>query len=310
MSSADLPRTTCPSCHATFRVRPEQLAAHNGKVRCGKCAFVFNAFDNLVTPIETVSLIAPEGPATAAETPPPVAAPTMSEPAGDFLLPSDEQIERETEAINRAIAESTVDEPITEAPNPPSPKLKSKLEITPELQEKLADLQQQLTRQERRARWRTLGWSVGVLSLIVLLAAQLAYFRRDQIAAHYPPARPALAAMCELLRCRIGLLADAALIKLESSDLQAEPDTPGRVTLSVSLRNLAPYPQAYPMLELTLTDAANQPLARRQFSPKEYLAPVVHAEAGFPANDELAIRLPLDLGELSAVGYKLYVYYP
>ncbi len=307
---SDLPRTTCPSCRATFRVRPEQLAARNGTVRCGKCAFVFNAFDNLVTPIETVSLIAPEAPTTAAEMPPPVAAPTMSEPVANFPLPSDEQIERETAEINRAIAESAAEVSMREDAATPPPKPRPKLEITPELKEKLADLQQQLTTQQRRAHWRTLALSLGVLSLLLLLVLQVAYFRRDQIAAHYPPARPALEAMCRILDCRIGLLADATLIKLESSDLQAEPETPGRVTLSVTLRNLAPYPQAYPMLELTLTDAAHQPLARRQFSPREYLAPTVKAEAGFPAAEELVIRLPLDLGALGAVGYKLYVYYP
>ena len=51
-------QTTCPSCHAVFRVQPVQLEAHAGKVRCGKCAYVFNAFETLVTPIETVSLMA------------------------------------------------------------------------------------------------------------------------------------------------------------------------------------------------------------------------------------------------------------
>jgi len=51
--------TTCPSCHAVFRVKPEQLDAHAGKVRCGKCAYVFNGFETLITPIETVSFMAP-----------------------------------------------------------------------------------------------------------------------------------------------------------------------------------------------------------------------------------------------------------
>ena len=51
--------TTCPSCHAVFRIKPEQLDAHAGKVRCGKCAYVFNGFETLITPIETVSFMAP-----------------------------------------------------------------------------------------------------------------------------------------------------------------------------------------------------------------------------------------------------------
>ncbi|MBU3736663.1 MAG: hypothetical protein FGM62_06775, partial [Methylobacterium sp.] len=39
--------TTCPACGTRFRVRPEQLAAHRGDVRCGRCSHVFNALERL-----------------------------------------------------------------------------------------------------------------------------------------------------------------------------------------------------------------------------------------------------------------------
>ena len=35
--------TTCPACHTRFRVSSEQMEAHGGDVRCGRCAKVFNA---------------------------------------------------------------------------------------------------------------------------------------------------------------------------------------------------------------------------------------------------------------------------
>ena len=37
--------TCCPNCSTSFRVTDAQLAAHQGKVRCGRCAFVFHAPD-------------------------------------------------------------------------------------------------------------------------------------------------------------------------------------------------------------------------------------------------------------------------
>jgi predicted Zn finger-like uncharacterized protein len=40
-----LMRTRCPGCNTVFRVTSEQLRAKMGKVRCGQCQFVFNAFD-------------------------------------------------------------------------------------------------------------------------------------------------------------------------------------------------------------------------------------------------------------------------
>lgn len=39
--------TSCSACHAVFYVSPEQLAAHRGEVRCGRCEQVFNALDRL-----------------------------------------------------------------------------------------------------------------------------------------------------------------------------------------------------------------------------------------------------------------------
>lgn len=40
--------TRCPACGTSFRVQREQLAAHFGTVRCGKCGSVFNGVAALV----------------------------------------------------------------------------------------------------------------------------------------------------------------------------------------------------------------------------------------------------------------------
>jgi predicted Zn finger-like uncharacterized protein len=40
--------TRCPACGTAFRVQREQLAAHSGSVRCGKCGEVFNGIAALV----------------------------------------------------------------------------------------------------------------------------------------------------------------------------------------------------------------------------------------------------------------------
>jgi predicted Zn finger-like uncharacterized protein len=42
--------TKCPSCFTSFIVKPKQLEAHRGKVRCGQCQHVFIARDYLQTP--------------------------------------------------------------------------------------------------------------------------------------------------------------------------------------------------------------------------------------------------------------------
>lgn len=309
-------QTTCPSCQTVFRVTAEQLQVRAGKVRCGKCAFVFNAFDTLVTPIETVSLMAEPEQAPPVEEhitlkPAPL---TMAEPlTASFPLPTDEQIDEEAEAIKRSIAETEQERalrPQRPREERPARTDRSTLEITPELQEKLHDLQQELHAQEKRARWRRLGWGLGILALALSLAGQLVYFKRDFIVARYPEVRPALEALCALARCEIGLAADADRIRLEASELQVDPARPGGVVLNASLRNLAPWPQAWPHLELTLTDGAGRVVSRRHFLPQEYLPLGTSPRAGIAAGEEVPVKLSLELVGIEAAGYKLFVYYP
>jgi predicted Zn finger-like uncharacterized protein len=47
--------TTCPKCNTNFRVTSEQLAAREGKLRCGRCSHVFNGFMYLGTPLEPLA---------------------------------------------------------------------------------------------------------------------------------------------------------------------------------------------------------------------------------------------------------------
>ena len=44
----NLMRSRCPECGTVFRVTSEQLRLKAGKVRCGQCRTVFNAFDQLL----------------------------------------------------------------------------------------------------------------------------------------------------------------------------------------------------------------------------------------------------------------------
>lgn len=307
-------RTTCPSCHAMFRVTPEQLAAHAGKVRCGKCAYVFNGFETLVNPIETVSLMAPIEDETETQLAPPALGAeaihlrrSLSEAEdGPTTAKEEGEFQRDAEEINREIAASAHPDLIKEVQQG----AKSGLKVSSDLHEKLNDLQRHLSSEEKRSRWRNLGWGLGVLILVLALGLQAVYFFRDSLAASYPATKPLLSQACQILHCKIHLLANPDLIKLDATELQTLPDKPRFVILNASLRNLANYRLAYPNLELTLTDSANQAVARKQFAPKDYLPPSLPAQAGMPAQDELPIKLNLELVNLDAVGYKLLIYYP
>jgi len=61
--------TRCPSCGTAFRVQPAQLSARGGKVRCGKCALVFDGVAALVEEGAAPGAAAEQAPAEAEPSP-------------------------------------------------------------------------------------------------------------------------------------------------------------------------------------------------------------------------------------------------
>lgn len=312
--------TTCPQCHTRFKVTQEQLQAHGGDVRCGRCALVFNAFATLApeeAPAAAGRLAAVEAEAPAAE---PVAAAqeVLSEPVGQEVAAEESPAhpaptpaeEGRDEEMSPLLPESLSAEPSLGIAPEPQPvgfaepeeqALSPAAEPLPE--SKTAE------RQPARKRRRFWLWLVGAVLLLALLAGQAVYFFRDQLATYSPQWKPVLQQFCAALSCRIGLLREVDLLSIEASDLQADPARSDLIVLTATLRNRAPFPQAYPLLELTLTDARDQPAARRVFTVADY-APQADPDAGFPPRSETAVKLFISLADLKAVGYRLYLFYP
>lgn len=149
-------------------------------------------------------------------------------------------------------------------------------------------------------------WVAGMLLLGFALLVQLVFVFRAELAKTHPSWRPALEAACGSA-CTVELPREAELVSIESSELNPE-DGKKRLQLAATLKNRAGYPQSYPHLELTLTDARDRALVRRVFAPADYLAK--DAPAAFAPNAELAVKLMLELDEVSASGYRVYVFYP
>lgn len=161
---------------------------------------------------------------------------------------------------------------------------------------------------KRSAVARTLGGMVVGL-LAGTLAAQATYLFRTEIGRALPGTRPLLEAGCAALGCEVPLPKDVALIGIETSDLQSDPARAGRYTLFTTVRNRADYPQAWPHLELTLTDGSDTPVVRRVFAPTDWM-PADSPKASLPARATIPVRLPFRLEGASPTGYRVYVFYP
>lgn len=102
-----------------------------------------------------------------------------------------------------------------------------------------------------------------------------------------------------------GLLRDPQKIQLVSRDMHTHPTRSGILVLSLTFVNLAPRNQEFPELEVTLTDASNQPVARRRLQPAEYLRPGADIETGLATDVYLPVLLEFgDPGE-QAVGFEI-----
>lgn len=79
--------TRCPACATMFKVVPDQLRISDGWVRCGQCAEIFDATQQLIASANTPA----EPPAAADPEPAPSLSPPQPVPAAPAPLPADEE---------------------------------------------------------------------------------------------------------------------------------------------------------------------------------------------------------------------------
>ena len=155
----------------------------------------------------------------------------------------------------------------------------------------------------RRGWW----WLPLAFLLLLTLFGQGLYYFRGALALTMPELKPYIAEICAELGCDVPLPKRVELLGIESSDLQAEPARPGVMVLTATLRNRAAFPQAFPALELTLTNDRDVALARRVLLPGDYLTGDTEA---FEASSERQVRIAIEAGALKASGYRLYLFFP
>ncbi len=165
-------------------------------------------------------------------------------------------------------------------------------------------------RKQRFGRAITFLMAIGSLLLLIALIVQAAYAFRNQLAARYPQVKPVLVQVCTFIECRVSLPMQIEAISIESNELQALPSDQDIYTLTTLLRNRAPIAQHWPNIELTLNDAQDKAIARRVFTPREYLATAQENENGFAPVSEHAIKLTFKLTDLKPAGYRVYLFYP
>jgi len=316
--------TRCFACGTVFRVVQDQLKVSEGWVRCGRCNEVFNALESLFdlerdTPPEwspgepvpvDISVDAPE--------------PAHPESAADpFVV---DRLDAHLIGAGRSESDSTPATRISERDRLEFPDAQFDSEsaasdvmmpihdttlVLPSEPEhpSLPPPPEFIRHAQRRARWQSpaarVALSFAGLALLASLALQVGHHFRDTVAMRWPETKPALVAWCSMLGCSIEAPKRIEDIAVESTALTraAAPDS---FRLAVTLRNRGSTALALPSIDLGLTDAAGQLVARRMLAPGEWrvAAPTIQAGA------ELPLQLLLTAGSARVTGYTVEIFYP
>jgi predicted Zn finger-like uncharacterized protein len=163
-------------------------------------------------------------------------------------------------------------------------------------------------RQEETGRTRRIVLLAASALLLLALCAQTVATFRNVLAAHFPGTRPVLVATCAVFGCKVELPAQIDTLSVETGELQSLGGN--AFSYTTLLRNPGTLAQAWPHIELALTDANDKPLVRRVFTPAQYLPPGVAAAKGFGPRSEQAVKLFFELNQIKASGYHIAIFYP
>lgn len=230
--------TQCPQCLTIYRVDGATLGAACGSVRCGSCETVFDAFATLVEqlpsdPVERLPVHAVQA-----------EAPHLSMPV------------TRPEPVQTPFVEA-VQAPFVEPPAPP----RATRTPPPTF----------ARRRGLRKPRRDGAWLAACCMLMLTLGAQIAWSQRAEWI-NDPRVRNVLDPLCARLSCRLPLRRDGATLELLSRDIQPHPSVPGALIISATLRNDASFAQAYPTVEVSLSNLDDKTIAMRRFQPRDYVA--------------------------------------
>ncbi|WP_018987265.1 DUF3426 domain-containing protein [Methylophilus methylotrophus] len=287
--------TACPACQTQFEVTDEQLQAYAGKVRCGECNHVFDARSHLVatgaSPQSESDVVATASDAEVYFKVSAAAAQidTLAETT-DISLKPDIALEEPTPTWNVRVDE-------VEHAEPEVPAFLRNVSLADERPAPV---------ESPASQWLFVTLS-GMLLLLLLL--QFVYFSRTSLAANYPQTKPFLQAFCQQLHCDVSLPQDITQLTIDDADIQEHKERQGVLAFSSVLMNHGSVPQAYPKVELTLTNTADEAVLRKILKPADYLPASVNHSLGLAPQQEQSVKVLLGVDEKLVTGFRVAIAY-
>jgi predicted Zn finger-like uncharacterized protein len=273
--------TRCPDCDTTFRITDEALQKAGGRVRCGRCASVFNAYAELQDTddelaAETSAPADRDEPASGEEGAAHGATPTPHGEAREQLAVAPRGGADASPSVAEVVAEIELATDVQE-PAPGGPPERDSL-ATAAVESLLASA---APPGDSSTTWPALKavrpparrWSAAATAAAVVLALQVVNHYRAGLAGS-----PALGPLVQRAYAMLGVTVtpnwDVRQYKILDWVATAEPNTRGLGSLKISARiqNLGPLSQPYPEVKLRLKDRFEDAVGGRMFTPDEYLS--------------------------------------
>lgn len=169
---------------------------------------------------------------------------------------------------------------------------------------------------ERDERWEQTPVRAALVGLAVAaalgLALQITGHYRQRIAAQWPESTPWLLRYCATFGCRLDALRRIDDVSIESTaltqaDASVQDDsTPNALRLAVSLRNRGELAVAMPSVDLSLTGADGELVARRSLSPADFQVSDPRLKPGV----EAPLSVTFSVAGPRVTGYTVEVFYP
>jgi predicted Zn finger-like uncharacterized protein len=306
--------TSCPACETQFLLTTEHLKAHRGKVQCGNCEHIFNAKNRLTAISDDITSTAEYQASIEAQSHT-ATEPSNETPIGDVLNIVLDSVP-DLEDLNTAESNQAASNQIRPSNNAGSNYTSQHIPVVIDAEE-ANQIQEPITINDLTAdpkfqasKPKTKVWPVLLCLLLAILAGlQTIYALRTKIAAEYPQFEPYLQQTCAALQCEIALPKNLDLVTIDDSDMQEDENHQNVIKFTSLLINNASYTQAYPNIELTLTDTADQPVLRKTIQAAEYLTANANVPAGIASREEVRINLAINVKDLEVAGYRVLLVY-
>jgi predicted Zn finger-like uncharacterized protein len=159
-----------------------------------------------------------------------------------------------------------------------------------------------LAQSHQRGR-RTFWGGMGAVLLILLAVLQMAWFGRNHLI-NYPGGYNLLVRLCAFSGCEPPTRRSPEQFTVVSRSMISHPQQRDALLLSLRFANEAEFAQPFPLLQLSLFDTNERVIARRIFTPGEYLPATAGAPGRIDPAQTIALQMALEDPGDSVTGFK------